>query len=127
LVSVGSHTHTHALLDRLPTERVVEELDRSIELIGDRLGVAARHFAYPKAVRGSGAAEAAVRARFVSAAVGGGHPNRYGRSDLHRLERTAIQRVDGLRWFGHKLAGGMAAEETLRRQVNRLRHARSRS
>src|SRR5207247_11203525 len=29
LVDVGSHTHTHALLDRLPPDRVAEELDRS--------------------------------------------------------------------------------------------------
>ena len=57
LVDVGSHTHAHALLDRLPVGEVDGELDRSSDLIGDRLGVRARHFAYPKAVMGSAAAE----------------------------------------------------------------------
>ena len=71
LVTIGSHTHTHALLDRLPDGEVADELDRSIGLIGERLGVEARHFAYPKAVAGSPAADAAVRARFRSAALAG--------------------------------------------------------
>ena len=31
LVTVGSHTHTHALLDRLPDDEVAGELDRSID------------------------------------------------------------------------------------------------
>ena len=57
LVDIGSHTHHHALLDRLPAADVDVELDRSIELIGERLGVTALHFAYPKAVMGSAEAD----------------------------------------------------------------------
>ena len=53
VVTVGSHTHSHALLDRLPDADLAGELDRSIDLIGERVGVAAVHFAYPKAVMGS--------------------------------------------------------------------------
>jgi len=121
LVTVGSHTHTHALLDRLDGERAEDELVRSVELIGDRLGVTARHFAYPKAVLGSAGAEDAVRRRFASAALGGGRPNPYG-CDPYRLRRSAIQRLDGMRWFGHKVGGGMGLEESLRRQVNRIRY-----
>ena len=68
LVTVGSHTDTHALLDRLPAAAVDGELDRSITLIGERLGVESRHFAYPKALAGTPAADRAVRARFASAA-----------------------------------------------------------
>ncbi len=80
LVTVGSHTHTHALLDRLPAGEVDGELDRSITLIGDRLGVESRHFAYPKALGGSPAADRAVRARFTSAAARG-HPGQPVRRD----------------------------------------------
>ena len=36
LWQLGSHTHTHALLDRLAGPQVDDELDRSIERIGDR-------------------------------------------------------------------------------------------
>ena len=64
LVDVGSHTHTHRLLDRIAAADAADELDRSIDLIGDRLGRAALDFAYPKAVPGSPEVDAA-RARPV--------------------------------------------------------------
>jgi peptidoglycan/xylan/chitin deacetylase (PgdA/CDA1 family) len=44
---------SHALLDRLPDDLVDTELDRSIGLPRDHLGVEALHFAYPKAIQGS--------------------------------------------------------------------------
>ncbi|MGH9030605.1 MAG: polysaccharide deacetylase family protein [Acidimicrobiia bacterium] len=124
LVSVGSHTHSHALLDRVPPEEAEHELDRSIDLIGERLDIRAEHFAYPKAVRGSPAAEAAVRRRFRSAALAGTRPNRYGRTDHYRLARSPIQVADGIRWFRHKAAGGMGLEDDLRRLLDRRRYAR---
>ncbi|MGH9022867.1 MAG: polysaccharide deacetylase family protein [Acidimicrobiia bacterium] len=122
LVTVGSHTHTHALLDRLPAGDIASELDRSIGLIGERLGVTAEHFAYPKAVPGSQAADSAVRSRFRSAALAGTRTNRYGSTDPYRLARSPVQVADGMRWFGRKLAGGMALEDGLRRLVNRGRY-----
>jgi peptidoglycan/xylan/chitin deacetylase (PgdA/CDA1 family) len=123
VVDVGSHTHAHALLDRLAPDRVDAELDRSIELIGEHLGVRAAHFAYPKAVMGSPAADAAVRARFESAAVAGTQVNRYGATDPYRLARSPIQVSDGMRWFRRKIAGGMRFEDDVRRLVNRKRYA----
>jgi len=123
LVDVGSHTHTHALLDRLPTDRIPAELDRSIELIGARLDTAARHFAYPKAVPGSPEADAAVRQRFDSAAIAGGRANVPSATDPWRLSRTPIQKLDGMRWFEKKVRGGMGLEDTVRSMFNRRRYA----
>ena len=123
LVTVGSHTHTHALLDRLPDGEVADELDRSIALIGERLGVEAQHFAYPKAVAGSPAADEAVRARFRSAALAGTRANPYGTTDPHRLARSPIQVSDHTRWFHRKAQGGMAVEDGLRRALNRRRYS----
>jgi peptidoglycan/xylan/chitin deacetylase (PgdA/CDA1 family) len=123
LVTIGSHTHTHALLDRVPVAEAEAELDRSRELIGERLGVTAEHFAYPKAVLGSPGAAAAVRERFRSAAVAGTRPNRYGTADPYRLTRSPIQVADGLRWFRRKAAGGMALEGALREALDRRRYA----
>ena len=123
LVTVGSHTHTHALLDRLAADQVAEELDRSTGLIGERLGVKAEHFAYPKAVPGSPAAEEAVKARFRSAALAGTRPNRYGATDPHRLARSPVQVSDRATWFRRKAQGGMALEDGLRRAINRRRYA----
>jgi len=119
VLTIGSHTHTHALLDRLPADEVEHELDRSIGLIEERLGTTPRHFAYPKALLGSAAAQAAVRERFASAAVAGCRANRLGATDLWRLARSPIQVSDGMRFFTRKLAGGMALEQTLRDLKNR--------
>jgi peptidoglycan/xylan/chitin deacetylase (PgdA/CDA1 family) len=123
LVTIGSHTHTHALLDRLAPELVDDELARSVDLIGDRLGAEVDHFAYPKANPGSPAAEHSVRARFRSAALAGTRPNPYGATDAHRLARSPIQVADGMKWFRRKSEGGMALEDTLRRLLNRGRYA----
>jgi len=123
LVAIGSHTHSHALLDRLPDSEVSDDLDRSISLIADHLGSAPRHFAYPKAILGSRAAEQAVRARFVSAVLAGTRANAYGATDPYRVARSPIQVADGLRWFARKLDGGMALEDDLRRLLNRRRYA----
>jgi peptidoglycan/xylan/chitin deacetylase (PgdA/CDA1 family) len=123
LVAVGSHTHRHALLDRVPARDVEQELDRSRQLIEQRLGTTPAHFAYPKAVAGSAVADAAVRARFRSAALAGTRPNPYGRTDPYRLARSPIQRADGMSWFRRKLDGGMGLEDRLRTLANRRRYA----
>lgn len=123
LVTIGSHTHTHRLLDRVGGPEAAGELDRSIGLVEDRLGVPCTHFAYPKALLGSPAAEEEVRRRFHTAAVAGTRPNGYGRADLYRLRRSPVQVADGMRWFRRKAAGGMALEDDLRRWRNRRRYA----
>ena len=111
------------MLDRLPDAEIAAELDRSIDLITEHVGRAARHFAYPKAVMGSQAADRAVRARFGSAAIAGTRVNRYGATDPYRLARSPVQVSDGDRWFRHKVAGGLGFEDTLRRALNRRRYA----
>ncbi len=122
LATIGSHTHTHALLDRADGPTTAGELDRSIELIGERLGVICEHFAYPKALLGWPVAEGHVRQRFRSATIGGNRAN-LGGADLHRLHRTPIQVADGMRWFERKAAGGMRFEDTARVVLNRGRYA----
>jgi peptidoglycan/xylan/chitin deacetylase (PgdA/CDA1 family) len=123
LVTVGSHTHTHALLDRADASIAATELDASIGLLRERLGVDPRHFAYPKGAVGSPPAAAAVRRRFASAALADVGVNRYGRTDPYRLARSPIQLSDGMRWFARKLHGGLALEGTLRRALNNRRYA----
>ena len=127
LWQIGSHTHTHALLDRLADDAIADELDRSIDLIADHVGHRPDHFAYPKALAPSPAADRAVRARFRSASLAGTRVNRYGASDPWLLARTPIQVEDAMRWFRRKAAGGMAMEDDLRRVVNRVRYASART
>jgi peptidoglycan/xylan/chitin deacetylase (PgdA/CDA1 family) len=123
LVTLGSHTHSHVLLDRCDAAQVADELDRSIDLIAEQTGQQATHFAYPKAVGGSAHARDAVRRRFRSAALAGTHANAYGATDPFRLARSPIQRSDGMRWFRQKVGGGMALEDDVRRVANRFRYA----
>jgi peptidoglycan/xylan/chitin deacetylase (PgdA/CDA1 family) len=123
LVTVGSHTNRHRLLDRLPASEIDKELDRSTELIESRLGVRSTHFAYPKAVLGSPVADAAVRTRFDSAAVAGTRVNPYGATDPYRVARSPVQLSDGMRWFRRKVAGGLGFEDILRRALNHRRYA----
>jgi peptidoglycan/xylan/chitin deacetylase (PgdA/CDA1 family) len=122
LVTFGSHTHGHLLLDRLPAAEAANELDRSRQLIEDHVGAPVRHFAYPKAVAASPDVEPLLRERFQSAALGGNRPNPPGRTDVHRLSRTAVQVSDGNEFFVRKARGGMAFEDSIRRAVNRVRY-----
>lgn len=126
LATIGSHTDRHVLLDRLDEAQIDAELDRSIELLRDRIGVDPQHFCYPKAVSGSPAAEAAVRRRFASAVLAGTRPNQAG-CDLFRLQRSPVQRSDDMRWFRRKADGGMRFEDDLRRRVNEVRYRRATS
>jgi peptidoglycan/xylan/chitin deacetylase (PgdA/CDA1 family) len=127
LVDIGSHTHRHRLLDRLPPADVVDELDRSVALIGEHLGRTASDFAYPKAVFGSPDANRAVHARFRSAAVSGTRANVPGRTDPYRLARSPIQVGDAMAYFRRKVAGGMRLEDAMRNAANRVRYAGLRS
>lgn len=120
LVTVGSHTRDHPLLDTLTREAVAEQLDASIASITDQLGIAPRHFAYPKAVPGNAVAEIAVRARFASAALAGNRVNVAG-GDVHRLWRTPVHRADSAEVFARKLHGGLRVEGAVREQVARVR------
>ena len=121
LITVGSHTHSHWLLDRLAASELDDDLDRSCELIASHLGVAPTHFAYPKAIPGSPQAEIAVRRRFRTAALAGSRVNRPGHTDLHRLWRTPIQRSDSTADFAAKAAGGLRLEGELRALAVRAR------
>jgi peptidoglycan/xylan/chitin deacetylase (PgdA/CDA1 family) len=117
LVTVGSHTHTHANLSRA-TEREAEvEMLRSKELIEEHLDVACRHFAYPWGVA-SPAAERVSRRVFDSAALKW-CTNRRDLMDRHRLGRTPVLRNDGRLFFRAKVNGQLDGEALVYRLVRR--------
>ncbi|MEM8619411.1 MAG: polysaccharide deacetylase family protein [Actinomycetota bacterium] len=127
LVTIGSHTHTHALLDRVDATTVDDELDRSVSLIAEHTASRPEHFAYPKAVSGSSVADTQVRRRFRSASLARSRVNRPGGSDRHRLWRTPVQRSDTPTMFARKACGGMRLEGEARELAARARYRRATS
>lgn len=123
LLTVGSHTHSHALLDRLPPRDAANEIETSNRLIEDHLGYTPAHFAYPKAVPPSATNDALIRSHYRSAALAGTHVNRRENTDVHRLARSPVQLGDDMRWFERKVEGGLAFEDDVRRAVNRWRYS----
>ena len=110
LVTIGSHTHTHALLDRLPAAAIADELDRADALLVEHVG-GPPHFAYPKAV--AGPRRPTPRCGPGSVGGAGRHPAEpVGATDPYRLARSPIQTSDGMRFFNAKVAGGMRLEDT---------------
>jgi len=119
--TIGSHTHTHRVLAATTAAEAAAELDRSVGLIEEHLGVACDHFAYPKAVAGSAAAETVVRRRFASAALAGNRANRPAHTDVHRLGRHGLTVADDDAAFARKAAGGGRAEGWLRERRDAFR------
>ena len=69
--------------------------------------------------------EQEVRTRFRSAAVAGGHVNRWGTTDPWRLGRTPVQVSDGTDWFERKLRGGLWFEGVVRERIDQYRYRRA--
>jgi len=113
LATIGSHTHSHRVLAEATAVEARREADQSIGLLLDRLGRQVRHFAYPKAVAPSPAAEVVIRRRFATAVLAGNRTIRPD-SDPHRLGRHALTRADDFESFARKVAGGMVLEGWLR-------------
>jgi peptidoglycan/xylan/chitin deacetylase (PgdA/CDA1 family) len=122
LVTLGSHTHNHALFDRIDCATAENEIRSSIELLFARVGVLAEHFAYPKALLPHADVERVVRDSFASAVVAGTRANYYGETNPYRLARSPIQRADGMHNFERKLHGGLRLEDDARRWANRVRY-----
>ena len=85
-------------------------------MIEEHLARPCLHFAYPKAIAPSPAAEIVVRRHFDTAALAGNTPNVAGATDLHRLGRHALTVADDDASFTRKAAGGMRVEGWLRAQ-----------
>ncbi len=80
-LAIGSHTHRHPNLRRLPRERVERELATAQERLRDELGTAADDFCYPQA-KHSRSLAGAVGRHHARAVVGSGRHVRQGTEPL---------------------------------------------
>ena len=102
---VGSHTHTHALLDRLPAAESTPSSTASTRSSASGRRRPPRTSRTRRRSWARPPADAAVRARFRSAALAGTRPNPYGATDPYRLpladpaeRRHALVPAQGRGW-----------------------------
>jgi peptidoglycan/xylan/chitin deacetylase (PgdA/CDA1 family) len=119
LLTIGAHTHTHLNLRGASTDVVEGELATNDGRLQQVTGETPRHFAYPWGIWSEGA-DAAVRSRYATAAVGGG-PGLDPESDLHRLYRVPVMGSDDRFLFRRRMWGGFRLETGLRDMRDALR------
>lgn len=56
-IIIGSHSHTHPILSRMPIQKAKEEIFKSKTIIEENLGVRVKHFAFPNGKEGDFNAE----------------------------------------------------------------------
>lgn len=127
LVTIGSHTHDHLVLQHLDPAVARDDLLRSIETIGERLGDRPAHFAYPKAVAAPAAVEHEVRSLFRTAVLAGNRVNTGRDLDLHRLGRSPVRRGLTPEDFACLATGGGRLVGGLRAAVAQVRYRNSAS
>lgn len=121
LITVESHSHTHPHFSQLDGPAAADELRRAAECIAAGVGRAPQHFAYPRAVPPSPAAEIEVRSRHRSAALAGNGANTPHGFDPHRLRRTPVRAGESIELFAARAGGGMRVEGALRAALARRR------
>lgn len=125
LLSVGAHSHGHLDMRVQHQNTIHLDLAECDRLIHERLGLVPRHFAYPWG-HWSNEADALVRARYQSAAIGSGPP--IGPlADRYKLSRIPVMASDSdVAVFARKMWGGFRFESALRAlrdRVVRTRHS----
>lgn len=104
LVTIGSHTHCHSLLDRIPLAEATASIERSCRLLEQWTGVRPQHFAYPNGNHSPALEQAVAAMGFKSATITTGGLWR-GNPNLMALQRLPVGRFDDLGRFALRLAG----------------------
>ena len=115
LMTVGAHTHTHPDLRTVDTTTIVDEIERSNEVLRRRLGQSPRHFTYPKGWW-SPRADPLIRRIYDTATLGSGR-SITAHSDVHTLNRVPVLQSAGLRGFVRKVTTGGRTENVMRRRL----------
>ena len=104
LVTIGSHTHCHSLLDRIPLGEATASIARSCRLLEQWTGARPAHFAYPNGNHSPALERAVASLGFRSATTAGGG-RWFGGGNLMALQRLPVGRFDDLGRFALRLAG----------------------
>lgn len=116
LVTFGSHTMTHADLDRLDAAKIEKELKESKEVLEKRLSLPIRHFAYPRGIVTPMAKELASRYYDSALSIFDG---KNLPTCLMQMKRLPVQHSDGKWLFGPRLSGWLLPEEWVKKALGR--------
>lgn len=103
LVSIGSHSHGHELLDRLDRREVLASLETSRRLIEEMIGTAPDHLSYPNGNHDGEVAELARECGYHTAVAARGGAWSSARQ-RYAIPRVGIGRFDGRMRFKRLLA-----------------------
>ena len=104
LVTIGNHTHTHALLDQVPQETARAVIEKAQERLQAWTGLHPRHFCYPNGNYIPETIELVRELGFVSAVTT--RTRLWRRTDpVHEIPRLGIGRFDNLNLFRARTAG----------------------
>lgn len=103
-VTIGAHTHDHALLDKVPLEHAVHSIQKCVELLTEWTGRAVDHFAYPNGNYSQSLAKQVAAMGFRSAVTTREGLWTEGQS-LYELPRVSVGRFDDMAKFKLNLLG----------------------
>lgn len=92
-VTLGSHSHGHELLDRIPLAAALDSIERSMALLRDWTGRSIEHFAYPNGNHDQALVEA-LPALALKSAVTTRHGLWRGEGSRYQLPRVNVGRFD---------------------------------
>lgn len=120
ILTIGSHTHSHAELPSLSYNAIINELNRCDWLLENRLGLTIRHFAYPRGIWDT-RVEQLVKRRYATVALASGGAISTSSFLPYRIPRVPVLRSDGLRWFNARINGRLIHEARIVKFVKRLK------
>ena len=103
-IEIGAHSHEHPELDRLPGDKLRDELDGPKRTLEDKLGLAVPGMAYPFGLWNAKARRAAREAGYTYAYAVGEALTTSG-SDLFTLPRLTVDRTTTMERFGEMVSG----------------------
>ncbi|MFG2678280.1 polysaccharide deacetylase family protein [Streptomyces sp. NPDC048392] len=106
-IEIGSHTVTHAQLDTLSTEDLMDELRTSRAVLEDALGRPVRHLAYPHGYNSAKVRASSARAGYETATAVR-HALSSGRDERYRIARLIVRHGHTVADVEGWLAGGGA-------------------
>ena len=120
LITIGSHSHSHADFDKLSNSEIRQDIEKSQALFQKHLGFTPEHFCYPRGAYNSGVRDL-ISEYFVSAVTAEFDGLETKQSDSNfELKRLSVLKSDGFFWFRLRVLGWLHRDLKFLRGVSGL-------